>query len=195
MTHRRGRRSHEDQLEQAIQLFRQERVTLEDDETFAECRGVDAVGRVLHRETLKRGTALDLLIQGAVADVLAEMSAAQMPQALRLAQFLHYWFRERMTVVEIAALLHLDRSYVGRTIKGPALLLVAQRFLSLVQHEDPLEESAGLRDAIQMHEQRRTAAMERIATTQQPWDDDAAQAWARGAHRYIQRPLKGVAPT
>ena len=72
MPQRRGRRSREDQLEQAILLFRQELIILEDDESFGDCRGVQAMIQHLARETLKRGTALDLLIQGAVTDVTSE---------------------------------------------------------------------------------------------------------------------------
>lgn len=171
MSQRRGRRSREDQLEQAILLFRQELIILEDDETFGECRGVQAMIRHLARETLKHGTALDLLIQGAVADVTSDLYAAETPQAQRLAQFLHLWFRERKSVIEIAAVLHLDRSYVGRAIKGPALTLVAQRFLSLAQQEDPAEESQGVQEARLLHERRRSRATERLTVMHGPQSD------------------------
>lgn len=162
MTQKRGRRSRDDQVGLAIHLFRQDLFVLEDDEHFAECRGVQSLIHQLQRETLKRGTALALLIQGAVSDVLAELYSAETPQAQRLAEFLHLWFHERKSIIEIAALLHLDRSYVGRAIKGPALTLVAQRFLSLTQQEDPAKESQGLQEARHLHEQRRLRATERF---------------------------------
>lgn len=171
MPQRRGRRSREDQLEQAILLFRQELIILEDDESFGDCRGVQAMIQHLVRETLKRGTALDLLIQGAVTDVMSELYAAETPQAQRLAQFLHLWFHERKSIIEIAALLHLDRSYVGRAIKGPALVLVAQRFLRLTQQEDPVEESQGVQEARHLYEQRRLRATERFAVMRGPQGD------------------------
>lgn len=120
--------------------------------------------QLLARETLKRGAALDLLIQGAVTDVTGDLYVAETPQAQRLAQFLQYWFREHMSVVEIASVLHLDRTTVGRAIKGPALTLVAQRFLYLSQQDEPLSESQGLQEALRQHEHRRAQAIERVVT-------------------------------
>ncbi len=163
MTQKRGRWSRDDQVGLVIHLFRQDLFVLEDDEGFADCRGVQSLMRQLQRETLKRGTALELLIQGAVIDVLAELCSSETPQAQRLAQFLHLWFQDRKSIIQIAALLHLDRSYVGRAMKDPALTLVAQRFLRLTQHEDPAEESQGVREARHLHEQRRLRATERFA--------------------------------
>ena len=82
MTQKRGRWSRDDQVELAIHLFRQDLFVLEDDEGIADCRGVQSLMRQLQRETLKRGTALELLIQGAVTDVLAELYSADGPQAV-----------------------------------------------------------------------------------------------------------------
>lgn len=164
MTQKRGRRSRDDQIGLAMHLFRQDLFVLEDDEHFAECRGVQSVLRLLQRETLKRGTAIDLLIQGAVADVLAELYSSDGPQAERLAQFLHSWFHGRMRVIEIATNLHLDRTTVSRTLKGPSLTLVAQRFLYLVQLDEPTDESPGLQEALRQREQRRSKAIAQMAS-------------------------------
>lgn len=163
MTQKRGRRSRDDQLGLVMHLFRQDLLVLEDEEHFAECRGVQSLMRQLQRETLKRGTALELLIQGAVTDVLAELYSAEGPQTERLAQFLHCWFHERMRVGEIAASVHLDRTTVSRTLKGPSLVLVAQRFLYLVQLDEPTNESPGLQEALQQREQRRNTAIAHMA--------------------------------
>lgn len=164
MTQKRGRRSRDDQIGLAMHLFRQDLFVLEDDEHFAECRGVQSLLRQLQRETLKRGTALDLLIQGAVADVLAELYSSDGPQVERLAQFLHSWFHGRMRVIEIATSLHLDRTTVSRTLKGPSLTLVAQRFLYLVQLDEPTDESPGLQEALRQREQRRSKAIAQMAS-------------------------------
>ena len=171
MSQKRGRRSRDDQLGFAVHLFRQDLVVLEDDEHFVECRGMQSLILQLQRETLKRGTALELLVQGAVADVLAELYSAEAPQAQRLAQFLHYWFHEHMRVVDIASIFHRDRTTVSRVLKGPALALVAQRFLYLIQLDEPTNESPGLQEAIRQHEQRRSKAMAHVAAMRPTWDN------------------------
>jgi hypothetical protein len=153
-----------------MHLFRQDLFVLEDDEHFAECRGVQSLLPQLQRETLKRGTALDLLIQGAVADVLAELYSSDGPQAERLAQFLHHWFHEHKSVVEIASTVHLDRTTVSRILKGPSLVLVAARFLHLAQLDEPASESPGLQEALRQREQRRNTALARVASMRPTWD-------------------------
>lgn len=163
MTQKRGRRSRDDQLGFAMHLFRQDLFVLEDDEHFTECRGVQSLMRQLQRETLKRGTALELLIQGAVSDVLAELYSAEGPQAERLTQFLHCWFHEHMRVLEIATSFHLDRTTVSHTLKGPSLVLVAQRFLYLAQLDEPGQESPGLQEALRQREERRSKAIAHMA--------------------------------
>ena len=176
MSQKRGRRSRDDQMGLAIRLFRQDLIYLEDDEHFVECRGVQALVRQLQHETLKRGIALELLIQGAVADILAELYSAEAPQAQRLAQFLHHWFHEYKSVVEIASTVHLDRTTVSRVLKGPSLVLVAERFLHLAQVDEPISESPGLQEALRQHEQRRSNALARVAAMRPSWDHTPREA-------------------
>lgn len=148
---------------------------LEDDEHFVECPGVQRMVRRVPRDIFKHGTSLELLIQGAVNDMSRDLSLAEMPQAQRMAQFLDTWFRQRKTVLEISTLLHLNRSYVGRTIKPQALMLVAQRFLALLQADDPVAESEGVDDALHLHDQRRLGTSSKTGA--------ATQVQSKSGHR------------
>ena len=103
--------------------------------------------------------------------MLAELYSAEGPQAERLAQFLHSWYHERMRVIEIAMSLHLDRTTVSRTLKGPSLMLVAQRFLYLVQMNEPTDESPGLQEALRQREQRRSKAIAQMAAMRPSGDN------------------------
>lgn len=106
------------------------------------------------------GTALDLLIAGAAADVRAEFGSDQRDQSQQLVRFLHGYFIEHKTVTEIAQSdLHRSRCHVSRTVAKRSLSLVAQRFLVLVQAENPLDESGGVADALKRHLQRRRSPL------------------------------------
>lgn len=163
MIQRRGRRSHEALVEEAMSLFRLDLIALDSNECFAECRGVRTLADMFQHEIFKQGAALDLLLQGAVADVCSDLFAAGSPQAERLAQFLQRWFFERRTVRAIAAEMHLNPHYAGRAIKAQACTLAAHRFLDLAQSEDPATQSPGLRQAVQQYQERKQAAASRLA--------------------------------
>lgn len=156
----RGRPRQQDRLEQAIQLFRLDRLALEDSGAFADARGVQALLLHLRREMLPLGTALDLLIAGAAADVQAEFDRDRRDQSQQLIRFLHGYFIEHKTVTAIAqGDLKLSRCHVSRTIAKRALSLVAQRFLALVQAENPLGDSAGVQKALEQHLQHKRASL------------------------------------
>lgn len=155
-----GRPRQQDRLDQAVRLFLLDRLSLDESDAFAEARGVQALLVHLRRELLPLGTALDLLVAGAVADVRADFDSDRRDQSQQLMRFLHGYFIEHKTVTEIAQRdLQRSRCHVSRTVAKRALSLVAQRFLALVQAENPLDESAGVADALNQHLQRRRSSL------------------------------------
>lgn len=162
MIQRRGRRSHEALVEAAMSLFRLDLIALDNNECFADCRGVRTLADMFQHEIFKQGAALDLLLQGAVSDVCSELFAAGPPHEERLAHFLQRWFFERRTVRAISAEMHLNPHYAGRAIKAQACALAAHRFLDLAQAEDPVSRSLGLRQAVEQYQERRRIAASRL---------------------------------
>ena len=84
------------------------------------------------------GTALKLLIERAVRDVLAMAVTVPTSNLGRIATFLQLWYCEGQTVVGVAKALGLERTHVVKTVQRPALDLVARRFLALAEQVDPL---------------------------------------------------------
>jgi hypothetical protein len=155
---RRGRRSHDDYLEAIIALVRADVWTLKEQETFADALGVKALAAQFASEAWPLGIALHLLIAGAVADVGSVASAAQTRASTRVSEFLRLWYYDHCTVASIATDLQLSRSHVAETVQRPALLLVAQRFLSLAHQVDPHTESRGLQQALATFQRRQAAS-------------------------------------
>ena len=173
MASRRGRPRSADQLQlrlrQVIALFRREHTALDECHTFDECPGVQqmlstAVQR-LPRAVYKKGTALDLLIQGAILDVMGDLYATERPRDEKLAQFIQAYFFEERTIVDITSnVLSLsDRSNVRNTYQAEAFALVARRFLTMVEHDDPLAISTGLQEALERQVQRWDRAARRVS--------------------------------
>ncbi len=158
MPGRRGRRSHDEQVEAVIPLIRADIWTLKDHKTFAEAIGVKALTAQVAGELWPLGIALQLLIAGAVADVAAMAAASRTRTATRMAVFLRLWFDEHRTVAATARQLGLSRSHVAKTIQRPALVMVAQRVLALMQHTDPASQSAGVQRAVQCCARRTSLA-------------------------------------
>lgn len=173
MASRRGRPRREDQLQdrlrQVTMLFRREHTVLEDCQLFDDCPGaqqvLSCVMQRLPRAVYKKGTALDLIIQGAALDVMGDLYATERPHEERLAQFIHAYFFEGRTIVDITAnVLGLcDRSNVRNTYQAEAFALVAHRFLTVVEHDDPLAISSGLQEAMERQEQRWDRAARRVS--------------------------------
>ena len=170
---RRGRPRREDQLqdrlEHALTLFRQEQSVLERCHIFDECQGaqrmLSSVVQRLPRAVYKKGTALDLLIQGAALDVMGDLYATESPSEDKVARFIQAYFFEGRTIVDITTqvLGLFDRSNVSNHYRVEAFDLVARRFLTLVEHDDPLADSAGLREALERQEQRWDRAARRVS--------------------------------
>lgn len=173
MASRRGRPRSADQLQlrrrQVMALFRREHTALEECHAFDECPGVQqmlsVVTQRLPRAVYKKGTALDLLIQGAVLDVMADLYATERLRDEKLGQFVQAYFFEERTLVDITTnVLRLcDRSNVRMTYQAEAFALVARRFLTIVEHDDPLIVSTGLNDALERQEQRWNRATRRVS--------------------------------
>lgn len=173
MASRRGRPRREDQFQdrqrQVMALFRREHTVLEECQAFDESPGalqvLSSVMQRLPRAVYKKGTALDLLIQGAVLDVMGDLFATERPRDERLAQFIQAYFFEERTIVDITTnVLRLcDRSNVRNTYQAEAFALVARRFLTLVEHTDPLTDSSGLREALERQERRWDRAARRVS--------------------------------
>lgn len=173
MTSRRGRPRREDQLQdrlrQVTMLFRREHTMLEDCQLFDDSPGaqqvLSSVMQRLPRAVYKKGTALDLIIQGAALDVMGDLYAAERPREEKLAQFIQAYFFEGRTIVDITAnVLGLcDRSNVRNTYQVEVFALVSRRFLTLVEHADPLTFSSGLKEALQRQEQRWDRATRRVS--------------------------------
>jgi hypothetical protein len=173
MPSRRGRPRRSDQLQdrtrQVTALFRRERAVLEDYgalDGFPGTRQVlSIVAKRLPRAVHKKGTALDLLIQGAALDVMGDLYATERPSDERLAQFIQAYFFEERTIVDITTnVLRLcDRSNVRNAYQAVAFALVARRFLNMVDHDDPLAISSGLQEALERQEQRWDRASRRVS--------------------------------
>jgi hypothetical protein len=150
-------------------LFRQEHTALEECHTFDECPGMQrllsTVMQRLSRTIYKKGTALDLLIQGAILDVMGDLYATERPRDEKLAQFIQAYFFEERTIVDITSnVLSLsDRSNVRNTYQAEAFVLVARHFLTMVEHDDPLAISSGLQEALERQELRWDRASRRVS--------------------------------
>lgn len=153
MLGRRGRRSHDEQVEAVITLIRADIWTLKDHKAFADAIGVKALTAQFAGELWPLGIALHLLITGAIADVAAMAAASRTRTATRTAVFLRLWYNEHRTVTATARQLGLSRSHVAKTIQRPALVMVAQRVLALAQHADPASQSAGVERMVQRFKQ------------------------------------------
>lgn len=190
MASRRGRPRSADQLQlrrrQVMALFRREHTALEECHAFDECLGVQqmlsVVTQRLPRAVYKKGTALDLLIQGAVLDVMGDLYATERPRDEKLGQFVQAYFFEERTLVDITTnVLRLcDRSNVRMTYQAEAFALVARRFLTIVEHDDPLIVSTGLNDALERQEQRWNRATRRVSDALQLLYD---RRYGRGPER------------
>lgn len=173
MTSRRGRPRREDQrqerLRQVIALFRRDQSALEDCQTFDDCRGakqaLSSVMQRLPRAVYKRGAALDLLIQGAALDVMGDLYATERPREEKIARFIQAYFFEGRTIVDITTSVFglCDRSNVSNHYRVEAFDLIARRFLALVEHTDPLSDSAGLQEALERQERRWDRAARRVS--------------------------------
>lgn len=173
MASRRGRPRSADQvqlrLRQVIALFRREHTALEECHAFDECPGVQqmltTVVQRLPRAVYKKGTALDLLIQGAILDVMGDLYATERPRDEKLGQFIQAYFFEERTIVDITnnVLSLSDRSNVRNTYQAEAFALVARHFLTMVEHDDPLAISSGLQEALERQELRWDRASRRVS--------------------------------
>ncbi len=173
MTQRRGRPRRKDQLQyrlrQVISLFRREHSVLEDCQAFDECVGMQlvlsTVMRKLPRAVYKKGTALDLLIQGAALDIMEDLYAAGRVHDEKLAQFIQAYFFEERTIVDITThVLGLsDRSNVRNIYQAETFALIARRFLTVIEHDDPLAISSGLQEAMEQQVQRWGNAARRVS--------------------------------
>ena len=173
MAARRGRPRREDQLQDRLRqvetLFRREQSVLEHCHMFGDCRGAQRVlSRVtqqLPRAVYKRGTTLDLLLQGAALDVMGDLYATERPREEKLAQFIQAYFFEGRTIVDITTNVFglSDRSNVSNHYRVEAFDLVARRFLTLVEHDDPLAVSSGLMEALERQAQRWDRAARRVS--------------------------------
>lgn len=158
-----------DRQRQVVALFRREQRTLDDCDVFDVCPGVQQLQRQvearLPRTIYKRGAALDLLVQGAAADVLADLDASEHVRSGRLAQFIQAYFFEGRTIVEITSQVFglCDRATVSSTYRVEAFELVARRFLLLVKQDDPLSVSLGVREAFERQEQHWDRAARRVS--------------------------------
>jgi hypothetical protein len=172
MSQRRGRPRREDQLQDRLRhvmtLFRQEHSALERCHLVDEYRGMQQIlSRVMQRlprAVYKKGTTLDLLIQGAALDVMGDLYATEHPREEKLAQFIQAYFFEGRTIVDITANVFglFDRSNVSSTYRVEVFELVARRFLTLIEHSDPLVASSGLQEALERQEQRWDRASQRV---------------------------------
>lgn len=173
MESHRGRPRREDQvqarLRQVMALFRQEQSALDCCSQFEDCPGLQrvcsTVAERLPRAVYQRGTALDLLIQGAALDVLGDLYAAEHLRSEKLAHFVEAYFCEGRTIVDITnnVLGLSDRAHVSNHYRVEAFDLIARRFLALVESADPCSVSAGLREAFTRQEQRWERANQRVS--------------------------------
>ena len=144
---------------------------------FDEYRGVQQIlarlAQRLPRAVYKKGTALDLLVQGATLDVMGDLYATERPREERLAQFIQAYFFEGRTIVDITTnVLGLcDRSNVSNHYRVEAFDLVARRFLTLIEHDHPLVASSGLQEALERQEQRWDRAARRVTDALQQLHD------------------------
>ena len=138
MAQRRGRPSRDDYVKVVASLVRADVWTLNDCPTFATYPGVRSLVARHQREILPMGVALKLLIDRAVADVLALTRVVNTNEIGRIATFLQLWYAEGKPVTEVARALRLERTHVAKTVQRPALELVARRFLALAEQVDPL---------------------------------------------------------
>jgi hypothetical protein len=186
---RRGRPKKEEQVDRVMRLFRQDLLSLEQESALGETAGVQTITGLLPGEIFQRGAAIKLLLDGAMLDISAELSAAQTPRSERMGAFLWAWYCEGQSVMAIAKELGLDRSHVGKCVKAPALGLVVQRVLALARLEDPLTVSEGLREAIRLHGEAKTRARSRATAPRLtivaplPTEHDMAVATQRDGYR------------
>ncbi len=139
---RRGRPSKDETVRLVASLIRADVRKLEDCTTFAGYPGVRALVRCHKQKVLPLGVSLKVLLDRAVADVLALTSAVNVCTYRRMAIFLQIWYTEERPVTEVARTLQLERTHVVKTVQRPALELVARRFLYLAEQADPLAEYA-----------------------------------------------------
>ena len=136
-----------------MDLFRLETVgNLEDASAFRECRGVLAiVPSLADHPRWAHGVALDLLKQAACADVLSDLYAAGHAEEVRVARIhpIPIFFEGKASRRLPARHLGSARPLACEPhIRRRGVRLVAQRLLTLAEHEDSLTESEGLRLAI-----------------------------------------------
>src|SRR5690242_11938203 len=102
---RRGKDQYQDRQRQVMALFRRERTVLEECQAFDESPGalqmISSVMQRLPRAVYKKGTALDLLVQGAALDVMGDLYATEHPHEEKLAQFIQAYFFVRRTIIDI----------------------------------------------------------------------------------------------
>lgn len=158
---------------QAMALVRQQRSVLDRCQLFDSGPGMQQVLAVvrqrLPRAIFPQGTALEMLVHGAALDVMGELYATERPRDERLARFIQAYVFEGRSVVDITtAVLGLcDRTHVSRTYRVDACERIAWRLLTLVDHEDPLEVSAGLGEALERQVRRWGCAAQRASVALQ----------------------------
>jgi hypothetical protein len=128
---RRGRLSQEDYTRRVCQVMRADPYELEACTVLAQLPAVQALARRHERSIFPLGTVLRALLDQAGTEV--EMLAWQQRDetSQRIATFLHIWFGQRRTVVEVAEALGLSRPHVAHTVQKRAMEMVARRFLDL----------------------------------------------------------------
>lgn len=126
-----GRPSYDDYAKRVCQVLRWTPFQLEACAALAQLPGVQQRIRQKPTVMLPLGTALRSLLDEAVGDVERVAKAGEDLASQRLATFLQLWYRERRTVVQVAATLGLTRTHVAHQIQRPALDLVVRRFLEL----------------------------------------------------------------
>ncbi len=134
----RGRPSRDTYEHKVASMVRKDAWALDTCSTFANYPGVRKLVAQHKRSLLPMGVALTLLIQRAVHDVIETTKIVPDSNLSRVGTFLRMWYCERQTVVAVARVLGLERTYVAKAVQKRALTLVAQRFLTLAEQVDPL---------------------------------------------------------
>lgn len=127
----RGRPSQDDYARRVCEVMRHDAFRLEECSALAQLPGVQALASRLRQSVLPTGTAIRSLLDRAAHEV--ETLARSQPEitAQRIATFLHIWYREGGTVVDVGYALGLSRSHVAHSVQKRACELVARRLLEL----------------------------------------------------------------
>jgi len=131
-----GRPSVDDYSKRVAEVLRRTPFELEECTPLAQLPGVQRLAKQQVKGMMPIGIAIRTLLDRAASDVeeLALTSGDRASQ--RVAAFLRLWYRERQTVVRVAAALGLSRTYVAHEVQKRAVALVARRFLELAWQPD-----------------------------------------------------------